>query len=41
MKSGWEVKKLGDVCEFDKNQGLKKNLPYVGMEHIYSWDKSF
>ena len=28
MKAGWELKKLGDVCEFDKSQGLQKNLPY-------------
>lgn len=32
---GWEEKKLGEVCEYDKTPN-KKNLPYVGLEHIES-----
>jgi len=36
MKKDWEVKKLGDVCEYDKIQNTHKNLPYVGLEHIES-----
>ena len=36
LKVGWEVKKLGDVCQLDKSQGIYKNLPYVGMENIES-----
>ena len=33
---GWEVTKLKEVCEYDKNQNSHKNLPYVGLEHIES-----
>jgi type I restriction enzyme, S subunit len=36
MKAGWQYRKLGEVCGFDKNQGLHKNRPYVGLEHIES-----
>ncbi len=36
MKNGWQTKKLGEVCEFDKQQGIYRNLPYVGLEHIES-----
>jgi type I restriction enzyme S subunit len=36
MKAGWKIKTLGEVCAFDKSQGLHKNLPYVGLEHIES-----
>lgn len=32
----WELKKLSDVCSFDKNQGMYVNLPYVGLENIES-----
>jgi len=32
----WERKKLGEVCEYDKNQNTHKNLPYIGLEHIES-----
>jgi len=32
----WEIKKLGEVCQIDKSQGIYKNLPYVGMENIES-----
>ena len=35
-KKGWEMRKLGDVIEYDKNQNLHKGLPYVGLEHIES-----
>jgi type I restriction enzyme S subunit len=27
---------LGDLCAFDKSQGIHTNLPYVGLEHIES-----
>ena len=36
MKSGWQIRKLGDICDFDKAQGVYKNLPYVGLEDIES-----
>jgi type I restriction enzyme S subunit len=36
MKKGWETKRLGDVCAFDKAQGIHGGLPYVGLEHIES-----
>ena len=32
----WEIKKLGEVCKYDKNQNIHKDLPYVGLEHIES-----
>lgn len=41
MKAGWAVKPLGEVCDFDKQQGLHKNLPYVGLEHIESHTAQF
>lgn len=31
-----QIKRLGDVCEYDKAQGVYSNLPYVGLEHIES-----
>ena len=33
---GWEVKKLAEVCQIEKSQGIYTNLPYVGMENIES-----
>ena len=36
MKKGWQTKKLGEVCAFDKTQGIHHGLPYVGLEHIES-----
>ena len=36
MKNGWTTKRLGDVCKIDKAQGVNRNLPYVGLEHIES-----
>jgi type I restriction enzyme, S subunit len=36
MKNGWQIRKLGDVCDFDKTQGFYKHLPYVGLENIES-----
>ena len=36
MKEGWETKKLGEVCEYDKTHNTHKNLPYIGLEHIES-----
>ncbi len=41
MKKGWQTKRLGDVCEFDKTQGLHRRLPYVGLEHIESHTARF
>jgi len=39
--SGWQTKKLGEVCAFDKDQGIHKGLPYVGLEHIESHTARF
>lgn len=36
MKNNWELKKLGEVCEYDKIPNKKNNLPYVGLEDIES-----
>lgn len=36
VKKGWEWKKLSEICVVDKCQGIHKNLPYVGLEHIES-----
>jgi type I restriction enzyme S subunit len=36
MKNGWQTKKLGEVCDVDKRQGIYKHLPYVGLEQIES-----
>ena len=33
-KEGWEEKKFGDVCWYNKKNGLHKGTRYVGMEHI-------
>ena len=41
MKEGWERKRLGDVCTFDKVQGVHRGIPYVGMEHIESHTARF
>ena len=41
MKKGWLTKKLGDVCAFDKAQGIHHGLPYVGLEHIESHTARF
>jgi len=31
---GWEIKKLGEVCEYDKAPNKKIDLPYVGLDHL-------
>jgi type I restriction enzyme S subunit len=36
VKVGWKLQRLGDLCAFDKSQGIHTNLPYVGLEHIDS-----
>lgn len=36
MKEGWGSVPLGEVCRFDKRQGIYTGLPYVGMEQIES-----
>ncbi len=41
MKQGWQMKTLGDVCAFDKAQGIHRGLPYVGLEHIESHTARF
>jgi type I restriction enzyme, S subunit len=41
MKLGWQVLRLGDVCEFDKSQGIHAGLPYVGLEDIESHTARF
>lgn len=41
MKDGWQIMKLGDVCAFDKVQGIHRGLPYVGLEHIESHTARF
>ena len=41
MKAGWAIKRLGDVCEFNKVQGIHRGLPYVGLEHIESHTARF
>ena len=33
-KEGWEEKIFGDVCWYNKNNGIHKGTRYVGMEHI-------
>ncbi len=41
MRIGWQIKTLGDVCAFDKAQGIHRDLPYVGLEHIESHTARF
>ena len=41
MKKGWQTKTLGEVCAFDKAQGIHRGLPYVGLEHIESHTARF
>jgi len=41
MNNGWQTKKLGDVCAFDKAQGIHRDLPYVGLENIESHTARF
>jgi type I restriction enzyme S subunit len=36
MKKGWTTCRVGDVCKYDKAQGIHRGLPYVGLEHIES-----
>src|ERR1700683_1723025 len=37
MKKGWQTKSLGEVCVFEKDQGIHdRRLPYVGLEDIES-----
>jgi type I restriction enzyme S subunit len=31
---GWEEKTLGEVCEYEKSQNNRSDLPYVGLEDI-------
>jgi type I restriction enzyme S subunit len=41
MKAGWQLLRLGAVCEFDKSQGIHAGLPYVGLEDIESQTARF
>jgi len=41
LKKGWQIKKLGSICAFDKKQGMHDGLPYVGLEHIESHTARF
>jgi type I restriction enzyme S subunit len=41
MKAGWQIKRLGDVCAFDKVQDIHAGLPYVGLENIESHTAKF
>jgi type I restriction enzyme S subunit len=41
VKAGWKIMPLGSVCAFDKVQGIHRNLPYVGLEHIESQTARF
>jgi type I restriction enzyme S subunit len=41
VKAGWEMRRLGDLCEYEKSQGIHANLPYVGLEHIESGTGQF
>ncbi len=41
MKRGWETKRLGEVCAFEKAQGIHGHLPYVGLEQIESHTARF
>lgn len=34
MRKGWQMKKLGEVCSFDRMQGIHRGLAYVGLEDI-------
>ena len=34
VKEGWKIKKLEDVCEYDKSKHNGGSLPYVGLENI-------
>ena len=38
---GWQTKTLGEICAFDKVQGIHRDLPYVGLEHIESHTARF
>jgi type I restriction enzyme, S subunit len=41
MTTGWQTRKLGEVCAFDKAQGIYRHLPYVGLENIESHTARF
>lgn len=36
LPEGWEVKKLGEVCKYEKEPAKGESLPYVGLENIES-----
>jgi type I restriction enzyme S subunit len=36
MKKDWEIKRLGDVCDYEKTPNRNSSLPYVGLENIES-----
>jgi len=41
MREEWQKKKLGDICDFEKVQGIHQGLPYVGLEDIESQTARF
>lgn len=41
MNKSWAIRRLGDVCQFEKAQGIHRGLPYVGLEHIESHTARF
>lgn len=36
LPAGWEVKRLGDVCDYEKIPKKSQSIPYIGLEHIES-----
>lgn len=41
MKEKWQVKKLAELCEFDKISHKAGAMPYVGMEDIVGGSGEF
>lgn len=41
MNADWRIERVGDICTFDKVQGIHTNLPYVGLENIESGTGKF
>jgi type I restriction enzyme S subunit len=41
MKAVWQIKTLGEVCAYEKIQGIHSQLPYVGLENIESHTARF
>ena len=41
MSSNGAIVRFGDLCEYDRRQGLHAGLPYLGLEHIESGSGRF